>query len=518
MAPINKNLPDMYAMYLRKSRKDIELEAMGEGETLARHYARLMDLAARHNIHPDQIVVYKELVSADSLDARPEMLRLLADVYARKYKGVLVTEIERLARGNTREQGEVADAFYATHTTIISESKVYDPESEADQTFFEFGLFMSRQEYKTINRRQIAGKYQAVREGNYLLPQRVFGYNIVKKSKKERTLEIIPEEAKLVQMIFDWYTEDRRSTDWIAQTLTRMGIQTIKKKPEWNRGTIRDMLSNPVFIGKVTWGKRKTVKEYNENLGKLVKVVKNNGIPEVFEGKHTGIISPEQFEKAQWVTESIKNPALKFSSELINPAAGLIECCDCGRRMIANQFGNGKTTRLKHPNSTVCKKKSLPLQDVLDALVDALNATIADFEMKMEQNDNAAEVAKYQAQLDAMEAELAKMERKRTKLFLDYQDQIYTRDEFIEWKQHYNQEIEKIKKQIQEAQEAFPEPVDYAEQIVNLHAMIECIKDQDLSAKAKNDFLKQFIDRITYDAIDHGRSKGGKVILEVFLK
>ena len=53
-------LKEMYAMYRRKSRKDIELEAMGEGETLARHHARLMDLAARHNSHPDQIVVYKE--------------------------------------------------------------------------------------------------------------------------------------------------------------------------------------------------------------------------------------------------------------------------------------------------------------------------------------------------------------------------------------------------------------------------------------------------------------------------
>ena len=518
MAPVNENALPLYAMYLRKSRKDMELEAMGEGETLARHYARLMDLAARHDIHPDQIVVYKEMVSADSLDARPEMLRLLADVYAKKYKGVLVTEIERLARGNTREQGEVSDAFQATSTTIISESKVYDPNSETDQTFFEFGLFMSRQEYKTINRRQVAGKYQSVREGNYLLPQRVFGYNIVKKSKKERTLEIIPEEAKLVQMIFDWYTEDRRSTDWIAKQLTLMGIQTIKKKPEWNRGTIRDMLSNPVFIGKVTWGKRRTRKEYNEDLGKLVKVVKADGIQEVFEGKHTGIISPEQFEKAQWVTESIKNPALKFSSELINPAAGLIECCDCGRRMIANQFGNGKTTRLKHPNSTVCKKKSLPLQDVLDAIVDALNATIADFEMKMESDNNQDELARHQTQLDAMEAELAKLERKRKNLFLDYQDQAYTRDEFLEWKQYYNQKIEEIKKQIQEAQDAIPEPVNYSEQIVNLHAMIECLKDPDISAKKKNDFLKQFIDHITYDAIDYGRSKGGKVILEVFLK
>ena len=516
MAPMN-GLP-LYAMYLRKSRKDMELEAMGEGETLARHHARLLNLAARHDIHPDQIVVYREMVSADSLDARPEMLRLLADVYAKKYKGVLVTEVERLARGNTKEQGEVADAFQATSTTIITETKVYDPHSETDQTFFEFGLFMSRQEYKTINRRQIAGKKTSVMEGNYLLPQRVFGYKIVRKSKKERTLEIIPEEAKIVHMIFDWYTEERRSTDWIAQQLTAMKVQTIKKKPEWNRGTIRDMLSNPTFIGKVWWGKRRTVKEYNEKLGKLVKVVKNDGIPEIYEGKHTGIISKEQFEKAQWVTESLKNPSLKVNTELINPAAGLIECCDCGRRMIANKFGNGKTTRLKHPNSSLCKKKSLPLQDVLDAIVDALRAYIADFEMKMEADDNNAEYERHQAVLDSMEAEFAKLSKKRSQLFLDYQDQVYTRDEFIEWKQYYTQKIDEIKKQIQETQNAFPEPVDYSEQIVNLHAMIDCIKDPDLSAKTKNDFLKQFIDRITYDAEDFGRSKGGKVILEVFLK
>lgn len=516
MAPINK---DLYAMYLRKSRKDMELEAMGEGETLTRHYNRLMNLAARNDIHPDQIVVYRELVSGDSIDERPEMQRLLSDVYAKKYKGVLVIEVERLARGNTSDQGVVASAFEATSTTILTENKIYDPHSESDQNYFEFGLFMSRQEYKTIKRRLVAGKDQSVREGNYLLPQRVFGYEIVRKSKKDRTLKIIPEEAKIVQMIYDWYTEERRSTDWIAQQLTLMKVPTVKKKSqEWNRGTVRDMLANPTYIGKVWWGRSRTVKEYNEDLGKLVKVRKNDGTPEIFEGKHTGIISEEQFEKARLVTESIKNPSLKVSSELINPLAGMIECCDCGRNMIANKFGNGKATRLKHPNSAMCKKKSLPLDEVVDAFVDALNAAIADFEMKMESDDNKAEYARHQAQIETMEAELEKLERKLKKVHMDYHDEFYTRDEFIEWKQYYTKAIDEIKKQIQEAQNAFPEPVNYSEQIVNLHAMIDCVTDPDISAKKKNDFLKQFVDHITYDAIDYGRSKGGKVVLEVFLK
>ena len=515
MAPLNK---DMYAMYLRKSRADLELEAMGEGETLARHQHMLENLAAKHEIHPDQIVVYREVVSGDSIDERPEMQRLLADVYANKFKGVLVVEVERLARGNTKDQGEVADAFQASSTNIITPAKIYDPNNEFDQEYFEFGLFMSRREYKTIKRRLEAGKKQSVMEGNYILPQRVFGYEIIRTSKKDRTLKIIPEEAKLVQMIFDWHTEEKRATGWIARKLTTMGIPTTKGRPEWNRGTIRDMLANPTYIGKVWWGKRKTVKEFNQELGKLVKVVKENGIPEIYEGKHKGIISEEQYRKAQHITLTQKNPSAKVGTEIINPLAGMMECCDCGRKMIATRFGDGRRTRISHARDTICQKKSLPMDEVIDAFADALKAYIADFEMKMDSDDNKADLEKHQTMIDAMEAELAKLERKRKKLFADYEDETYTRDEFIERKQHYNQIIDELKKQIQEAQKSTPEPVDYSEKIETLHAMISCVKDPEISAKKKNDFLKQFIEKITYDSIDYGKRKGGKAILEVFLK
>ena len=48
--------------------------------------------------------------------------------------------------------------------------------------------------------------------------------------------------------------------------------------------------------------------------------------------------------------------------------------------------------------------------------------------------------------------------------------------------------------------------------------MIACVKNPNISAKKKNDFLKPFVDTITYDAIDYGQRKGGKAVLEVFLK
>lgn len=517
---------DKYAMYLRKSRADLEMEALGEGETLARHKHMLDALAAKHNISTDQITVYREVVSGDSIDERPEMQRLLSDVYAREYKGVLVVEVERLARGNTKDQGEVADAFQYSNTHIITPAKIYDPNNEFDQEYFEFGLFMSRREYKTIKRRLESGKRQSVEEGNYILPQRIFGFNIERRSKKERVLVPNPDEVPIVHMIFDWFTEEGKSTGWITQQLTTMGVQTVHNKPEWNRGTVRGMLVNPHYIGKVTWNRQSTVKELDKATGKLVKkrTLSNDGM-KIYEGKHDAIISDEQFEKAHEIIESAQKAPVQIPFELRNPLAGLLVCKDCGKSMrymakVSMNDGYNRAARIQHPSSMICKKKSLPADAVFDAFVEALKLHIEDFEMKMKSENNTDRITKHKELIAALEAELKKQERRKRKLLDSWEseDGMYTRDEFIERKQMYTATIGKLKEQIQDAKQNAPEPINYAEKIETLHAMIECINDQSISAQVKNDFLKQYIDHIDYDAIDYGERKGGKVLLGVHLK
>lgn len=510
-----------YAIYLRKSRADMEMEALGEGETLARHQHMLEALAQKHEIHPDQITIYREVVSGDSISERPEMQRLLADVYAKKYAGVLVVEVERLARGNTKDQGEVADAFQVSDTKIITPMKIYDPNNEFDQEYFEFGLFMSRREYKTIKRRLEAGKKQSVMEGNYILPQRILGYNIVRTSKKDRYLVENPEEAKIVHMIFDWFTESKRSTGWIAQELTRMGVPTMKKlRGEWNRGTIRDMLSNVHYIGLVWWNKQNTVKEFDEKAGKLVKVRKKNTAPEVFKGKHKGIISEEQFQKAQNIIESQKQPSAKVNTEIVSPLAGILACCECGRQMKLQTYPDNRRSRYAHPRSITCTRKSVAMTLVIDAVTGALRESIGDFEMKMQNGNNQSELLQHAERIQLMEAELAKLEKKKRRLFDSWEadDGTYTHDEFIERKQMYTRSIDEIKKQIQEAKQSAPEPVDFEERIYTIRRMISCLENPNLPAKEKNDFLKQYIEVIKYDAIDFGPRKGGKPVLELILK
>ena len=516
MADIRKK----YAMYLRKSRVDLELEAMGEGETLERHRRMLFSLAARHDILPDQIVIYHELVSGDSIAERPEMQRLLQDVYDHKYAGVLVTEIERLARGNTKDQGEVADAFQSTDTFILTPLKTYDPQSDTDQEYFEFGLFMSRREFKTIKRRLQAGKDQAAAEGNYLLPVAPYGYEIVKKSKKDRYLVAIPEQARIVQMIFDWYTEDRKTTTWIANQLTGMGFLSPSKLTEWTRQTVTDILRNAHYTGVISWKEKKSVKVKDPATGKILRRQKYTGNTQYYPGKHKGIISKEQFDKVLSIYGS--NAPAKVSTELANPFAGVLRCIDCGRAMGFQKYPESynRASRIQHQRTKLCKKKSVSFDAVMEAVITALQAISDDFSLKLQNDHNDQEAIRHQERIDAMKAELAKQEKRRRKLFDSWEseDGMYTREEFIERKLMYNTAIDTLKTQIEEAEKTSPAQVDFEERIATLHRLIDCLKDDSIAAQEKNIFMKQVVGKIMFDSIDNGYGKGATPVLTVYLK
>lgn len=108
---------EQYVIYLRKSRKDEEAEQRGEGETLARHERILLDYAKR--LHLNVTEIYREIVSGETIATRPMMQRLLSEVEQGMWTAVLVMEVERLARGDTIDQGIVAQTFKYSETKII---------------------------------------------------------------------------------------------------------------------------------------------------------------------------------------------------------------------------------------------------------------------------------------------------------------------------------------------------------------------------------------------------------------
>ena len=312
------------ALYLRKSRDE---ENESKDVTLARHENLLRDYCKRNNLHI--VEVYKEVVSGESIANRPEMQRLLDDVDAGLYTGVVCVEIERLSRGNQIDQVEILEVFKNSNTKIYTLQKVYDLSNEdIDEEYFEFSLFMSRREYKIIRRRMVRGRMQAMKEGYFIGSVTPYGFT---KKKEGRGFILIPDEkeADIVKLVYEQYLNGVGVRS-IARNLNDLGIPS-RKNSHWGDSSIRQILTNPAYIGKI-------------------KSDKNN---EVYEGKHQGFIDEETFNAVQLLREKTQ-PKVKNDQTLKNPLAGLLRCGICGRSM--RRCPNGKKTYVYRCITYKCNK------------------------------------------------------------------------------------------------------------------------------------------------------------------
>lgn len=319
-----------YCMYLRKSRKDMDAERSGV-DTLARHETILNDLAKQNNFHIGNI--YREIVSGDTIAARPQMQQLLSDVENGMWKGVLVVEVERLARGDTIDQGIISQVFKFSETLIVTPLKTYDPNNEFDEEFFEYGLFQSRREYKAITRRQQRGIKQSIVEGKWPYNKAPFGYERYKlPDQKGWSLKIIPEQAEIVKKIYHMYLVDRIGYSTIADILSDMHAPAPSSSGIWRYSTIKDILTNVVYTGKVKRGERATIKKTMN--GSLVTSRPRSNDYNVYPGLHEAIIDEDTFNKVQTIFESHPSKPVASALEIKNPLAGLVYCHVCGHKMI----------------------------------------------------------------------------------------------------------------------------------------------------------------------------------------
>ena len=148
-------------------------------------------------------------ISGESIEARPQMQRLLKAVEMRTYTAVPCIELERLSRGNGAGQARILKAFQFSNTKIITLNKTYDlaSDDEFDEEFFEFGLFMSRREYKTIKRRLLRGRMQSQQEGYFIGSTLPFGYGKIKNPEGKGHILVPNEQTPILQMIFRRYAE-----------------------------------------------------------------------------------------------------------------------------------------------------------------------------------------------------------------------------------------------------------------------------------------------------------------------
>ena len=504
---------DVYAIYLRKSRADMEAEKLGEGETLTRHKKILLELAARKGLYIGKI--YQEVVSGDTIEARPEIKKLLHDCYAGKYKGILIVEVTRLSRGSQGDAQTIMDCLRYSNMNngvlVVTPTKTYDvAHSQEDEEYMEFELFMSRREYKMIHKRMDRGRKQAVVEGNFMGTYRPYGYNIVK-GRKSRTLVPNEYEAPIVTQIFEW-TAKEDMTPWaVAKRLSAMGVKTYNNDTNWTKATIQDILKNPVYTGKVRWNNRMKVKTMVNNELKVTRPRLISDQYMLYEGKHKqyALVDEETFKLVQ---NRYPGDRTKSNMTLANPLAGVLRCKKCDRVMYLQTHNGKRRNRYTHtPNTEGCKVKSAVYDDVIAAVIHALKMYIEDFEIKIEKTSDVDERA-IEKQIESLRKEIVKIKRRKNSLIEMREDRSITHNEFIERKAVHDQRLEIIQEQIYELENTIPEKEEFEDKLLKVSDALIAMTDDELDAESKNMFIKKIVRQI-----DFSRENGDEFILDIDL-
>lgn len=498
-----------YYAYLRKSRADAEAEAHGEGETLLRHEKMLIEFARKQNITIKKF--YKEIVSGETIQDRPVIQKLLNDINDGSCDGVLVVEVERLARGDTSDQGTIAKYFKFSDTLIITPAKIYDPTDEFDEEYFEFGLFMSRREYKTINRRIQRGRIVSVKEGKWIASTAPDGFKKVPlKNDKGYTLEIDPDRAPIIELIFNLRffgekqadgTYKRLGRHLIAKKLDSMGIKPLVGE-QWSTTTIRDILRNYAYIGKTCWG-RKIEKKIMVD-GKIKKTRIDNPDFLLVDGLHPAIIEDAIFYGVQKLEEEHKIAPVVSNEVLKNPLSGIVKCGKCGKwmtRAISNTKDN--YYNLMCPNRN-CDNISAPLYLIEEKLLEVLEKWLKGYILSFKSDQIAPEVdetAILENTLKNYEKELSVLENQHAKTYDLLEQGIYSVDTFKSRSQSLSDKIDTIVIELDKIKESIDDIEKRAHQnqvfIPEFQKVLDVYQKTD-NMQAQNDMLKNIIDNVEY--------------------
>ena len=496
-----------YAIYLRKSREDIESEKYGEGETLARHEKILTTLAEKRNLHISKI--YKEVVSGETISERKEMQKLLKDVENEKWTGILVVEVERLARGDTADQGIVSKAFKYSHTKIITPVKTYDPDNEFDEEYFEFGLFMSRREYKTINRRLQRGRELSCQEGKFVGNIPPFGYDRIKiKNAKGYTLSINQYEAHIVKEIFRLYTFESNTISSVAKQLNDINLKP-RISDKWTISSVKDILDNPTYIGKIIWNRRKQKKK-TKNGDVIISRPRNQNYS-IYDGLHEPIIDIKTWKLVQEKRKQ-NAPKVKHNNVIQNPLVGLVFCEKCGKPMQRRPYAKTEKPASLICSNPKCDNISSKLYIVENKIIEALKIWLQNYKLDYNLKYNSITESNKLIEKNIINAkkELAKEKIKLNKIYNFFENEVYSKTEFLNRSKAIKNNIKSLEKNLNSCNELLNRntktqnekslEISKLENIIDLYNKLEIAED-------KNILLKSIISKVTYLKIEKAIKK-----------
>ena len=481
----------IWLMYLRKSRQDDPNETVEE--VLAKHEAMLQDWALRelgHTIPEDYI--FREIVSGERISDRRELQKVLRAIESNEVAGIICRDASRLSRGDLIDCGSLMAVLQYTSTLVATPMMVYNMEDKMERRFFQDELLRgsSYLEYTKevlYNGREIS----VTKKGSYIGSVAPYGYKKVKVGK-QCTLEPHETEANVVRMIFDLYLNEDMTFYSIGRKLDAMGIKP-RNGDYWRDTTLRQIIANHHYDGKVIWGKRKTKTIIEE--GKQVRTRKwaNDDQYAIVDGMHPALVDHDTFVRAN--EKRLNNPRIIKDLKLSNPLAGILVCAKCGSVMRRAPYAHADD-RYKCVHSNPPCIKSVKMKDVHEAVIVALEQSeLPDLKAKLSNNQGSSRAIQ-QKILDGLMKQMAEYKEQEENQYELLETKKYTLELFEKRNAALREKMKQCERQIMETQHNMPKEVDYAERIIALEDAIKALRDDSMPAEKQNKLLRKIVEKI----------------------
>ena len=275
--------------------------------------------------------------SGKSIEGRAAFNRMLEDIKSGKdeVSFVLVFKLSRFGR-NAADVLATLQTMQDFGVNLICVEDGIDSSKEAGKLMISVLSAVAEIERENIRIQTMEGRMQKAREGKWNGGFAPYGYKLV-----DGKLEINEEEAEAIRIIFEQYVNTDIGANGLAKYLENHGVRKIArqngKNPLFDAALIRRIIKNPVYCGKIAYGRRKTEKIHGtRNDYHLVE--QDDYL--LVDGLHEAIVSEDVWNVAQ---EKIERYAKKYEhvnkqkNEKVHMLSGIIRCPICGAGMYGNK-------------------------------------------------------------------------------------------------------------------------------------------------------------------------------------
>lgn len=261
---------------------------------------------------------------------------------------------------------------------------------------------------------------EMVKDGKFVGGKAPYGYKLVlsgeisNHGRALHKLVIVPEQADIIRQIFRYAVNQGMGYEKIANTLNKNGVPA-PILDKWKGGTIRSILTNPVYMGYIAYNRRKNGHANSTRLDRKEWTYSREQKPEIM------IVSQEIWERAQEIREARKNKInasrqetnalymeqynVPFSTRGRLALTGMVYCGYCGKRLkntgYANHWTCKKTGEKKvsyvgrYGCPEKCKQRSTYSQEYLEGIV---FATVETYLENLKKIDISKELEEIQTQ------------------------------------------------------------------------------------------------------------------------